>query len=109
VSATITGAAPRAASSGRVTWSQVQPGFYVASRAGEFIGYIDRTPAGQHVAFDGRSTPVGRFDSLDAAKRAVTTDPQPQRAERAWRHVAVATGTMAGMLALTAGAVVPFV
>ena len=93
----------------RVSWAEVEPGFHVATRVGDFIGFVDRTPAGQHVAFDGFSTPVGRYDTLQAAKTAIAVEPEPARAERTWRAAAVVTGGVAGVLALTADALVPFV
>lgn len=59
----------------RVTWVRVEAGFHVASRAGEFVGFAERTSDGHVVGFDGRSTPIGRYDSLERAKRAVESAP----------------------------------
>jgi len=99
----------------RATWAHVESGFYVASRAGEFLGYVEQSRDGSYLAFDGRSTPVGRYDSLKDAQRAVlsvpTTGPMDARARKvtsALRRVAVVSGVVAGGLALTAGAVAPY-
>jgi hypothetical protein len=87
----------------------------VASRDGEFLGYVDRAADGSFLAFDGRSTPVGRYDSLRDAQRAVTTVPAAvpastsrRRARRAFERAAAVTGIVAGGMALTAGAVAPY-
>ena len=80
----------------RATWAHVESGFHVASRAGEFLGYVERSRAGSFLAFDGRSTPVGRYDSLKDAQRAVLSVPTPaplearaRKVSRALRRVAV--------------------
>ena len=87
---------------GRVTWVRVEDGFHVASRAGEFVGFAERTADGHVVGFDGRSTPIGRFETLAGAQRAVETAPshaeQPmsRRKESAFQ----AAATVAGMVAV---------
>lgn len=104
----------------RATWARVDAGFHVASRAGEFLGYVDRSADGSYLAFDGRSTPVGRYDTLRDAQRAViTTDAVTattrrgsvlsRRSRRAFERAAVVSGVVAGGLALTAGAVAPYI
>lgn len=103
----------------RPTWARVDAGFHVASRDGEFLGYVDRSADGSYLAFDGRSTPVGRYESLRAAQRAVIsvddrTAPSREprslspRSRRAFQRAAVVSGVVAGGLALTAGAVAPY-
>lgn len=94
-----------AVSQGRVTWVRVEAGFHVASRAGEFVGFAERTSDGHVVGFDARSTPVGRYDTLEAAQRAVETAPVGDAAGR--RSVATASrprleaaATVTGILAL---------
>ena len=62
---------------GRVTWVEVEPGFHVASRSGEFVGHVDTTRTGAFISFDGRATPVGRFDTLAAAKSSLRTAVSP--------------------------------
>ncbi len=96
------------------TWAHVDTGLYVVSRAGEYLGSVDRAKDGSYLAFDGRATPVGRYDTLSEAKRAVLSVPDPA-AERRERHVqrvfqkaAAVSGVVAGGLALTAGAVAPY-
>ena len=99
----------------RATWAHVEPGFHVVSRAGEFLGYVEQSRAGSFLAFDGRSTPVGRYDTLKDAQRAVLSvpstpppDARTRRMTRALRRAAVVSGVVAGGLALTAGAVAPY-
>ena len=54
-----------------VRWNEVQPGFRVGTREGEYLGFIESTAHGTFVAVDGHSTPVGRYDSLREAQRAL--------------------------------------
>ena len=54
-----------------VTWSKVDTGFYVASRAGEYVGSVDTTADGHFVAFDRTSAPIARYTTLADAKAAV--------------------------------------
>lgn len=53
------------------TWTEVEPGFFVANRAGEFVGYIDTATTGEHTAFDGTSALIGRYPALAAAQAAI--------------------------------------
>lgn len=102
------------APTGGVTWSTVDDGFHVASRDGEFVGSVDVTAAGIHIAFDGRSTALGRYPTLEAAQRAVVdvargvTWPEPTRATRAVWSLATATGAVAVGLFVSAGALALF-
>jgi len=89
------------ATSTRTTWSQVEAGFFVANRAGEFIGYIDSADGGAFVAFDGTSAPLGRFATLSDAQHAVagatrTIPPAqaPRTAAPSTALVAVAVGSI---------------
>lgn len=54
-----------------VTWATVEDGFYVGSRTGEFLGYIDRTRSGSFDAFDLVSRKVGTFSALERAMAAL--------------------------------------
>lgn len=98
----------------RPTWARVDSGFYVASRDGEFVGSVDRSPDGSYLAFDSRSTPVGRYDTLEAAQRAAESIKSPDERRRARRvtrtlqRVAAGSGLVAGGMALTAGALAPY-
>lgn len=67
----------------RITWATVDSGFHVGSRDGEFVGYIDTTPDGRFIAFDGQSTPHGYFRSLDQAQASLASAPQTRRAPKA--------------------------
>lgn len=54
-----------------VTWAKVDTGFYVGSRASEFAGTVDTTPDGHFIGFDPTSAPIGRYESLREAQKAV--------------------------------------
>ena len=95
--APVTGAATRS-----VTWSRVDTGFYVASRAGEFVGSVDTTPDGHFVAFDSTSAPIGRYSSLPDAKSAVLSWV-PERSRLRDRRMAAALRPVASAAALVAG------
>lgn len=94
-------------------WSEVEPGFHVASRGGEFAGYVDSNEDGTFVAFDGHASPVGRFGRLADAKASLLTTPHPanmrrhRRARRAATAVTTAVGAVAAALTLTAGVLAP--
>lgn len=96
------------------TWAHVDTGLYVVSRAGEYLGSVDRAKDGSYLAFDGRATPVGRYDSLKEAQRAVLSVPDPaadrreREIQRVFQKVAAVSGVVAGGMALTAGAVAPY-
>lgn len=53
------------------TWARVEADFYVGSRAGEFLGYIDGKGGGAFRAYDTFSRPVGEFDTVRDAMHAV--------------------------------------
>lgn len=97
----MTAVLPAFAVSERVTWVRVESGFHVASRAGEFVGFAERTPDGHVVGFDGRSTPVGRYETLEAAQRAVETAPATAPTRTAAREdLLQGAATVTGLLAL---------
>lgn len=93
------------------TVAQVDQGFYVASREGEFIGYIDTTADGCFVAFDGRSTPIGRYATLADAKAALFDPPVIVREKRArvGHAMTVAAASVAGFTAIASGLAVSLV
>ena len=107
--------APRILTARTITWSTVAPGFYVASTDGEFVGSVDTSSDGHFIAFDGQATPIGRFATLKEAQHSLLTTEAPgnrDRKSRARRHLrmtATASGAVAGALALTAGALAPFI
>ena len=89
---------------GRTTWAKVSDGLFVASRTGEYVGYVESTAAGHFVGFDFRSTPVGRYSTLAEAQRAVTgvhASPASPRVQSLWQTAAVCSGVIA-LGALTA-------
>ncbi|GAA3032199.1 peptide ABC transporter permease [Microbacterium dextranolyticum] len=103
----MTAVLPLRAERTRVTWVRVESGFHVASRAGEFVGFAERTPDGHVVGFDGRSTPVGRYETLAEAQRAVESAPAPSEDSEpsmSPRLLGVFQGaaTVAGLVALGA-------
>lgn len=82
-------------------WDEVEPGFHVGSRDGEFVGFIDTTAAGSFVAFDGRSTPVGCYGSLRDAQRAVTGIVRAAEEPSArFTHLAQIVATVSGAAAV---------
>jgi hypothetical protein len=92
-----------------VRWDQVEAGFRVGTRDGEYIGFIETTPDGTFVAVDGRSTPVGRFYSLKEAQRALTEvermgSPRGRAVEDVARRLATASGLVAATMMVSAGA-----
>jgi hypothetical protein len=93
-----------------VRWDEVEPGFRVATRDGECLGFIESTAHGTFVAVDRYSTPVGRYYSLREAKRALRDvermrkrGPRPSTGGIS-RWLATASGLTAASLMLTAGA-----
>ncbi|KTR83243.1 hypothetical protein NS354_10700 [Leucobacter chromiiresistens] len=56
-----------------VVWAEVEHGFYVGSRGGEFLGYIDVEHDTRNVVCDMYSRPVGEFASLAEAMHALET------------------------------------
>ncbi|PRI11024.1 hypothetical protein [Leucobacter massiliensis] len=54
-----------------VTWAMVEDDFYVGSRAGEFLGYVDQSADGRYLACNMFSHPIGEYGSLDDAMNAV--------------------------------------
>ncbi len=93
-----------------VRWNEVQPGFRVGTRDGEYLGFIESTAYGTFVAVDGYSTPVGRYDSLREAQRALLevkrmrTRRSRASAELMARRLATSSGLVAATLMLSAGA-----
>ena len=93
-----------------VRWNEVQPGFRVGTRDGEYLGFVESTAYGTFVAVDGYSTPVGRYDSLRQAKRALLevkrmgTRRSRASAELMARRLATSSGLVAATLMLSAGA-----
>ena len=92
-----------------VRWDEVEPGFQVATRGGEYIGFIETTARGTFVAVDGFSTPVGRYYTLRQARRAlVQTNRMRSRkpgasGEMMARRLATASGLVAATMMLSAG------
>ena len=54
-------------------WSRVEDGFYVATRDGDFLGYVESQPDGRHLACDLHSRPLGVGDDLPAAMAIVVS------------------------------------
>ena len=53
------------------TWSQVEDDFFVGSRDGEFLGFVDRVAAERYVACDQYSREIGTFATLSSAVTAL--------------------------------------
>ena len=96
----------RAPTARRTIWSEVDDGFFVANRDGEFVGSVDRTGVGRFAASDGRSACIGLYDTLIEAQRAVLgAENAPVRARSTSAHtalVATVTGSLATMLLIAA-------
>lgn len=60
-----------------VAWKQAADDVYVATRAGEFAGYIAAQP-GANTLFDAHSGVIGTFATVAEARRALTA-PSPNR------------------------------
>jgi hypothetical protein len=94
----------------RPLWVAVAAGLTVGSCDGNFLGTIERTSTG-YVAMDGCGDPVGFFPTRKAAQRALGSrgrlSTRRERAERVGFAAATVGGTVAGTLALTAGALAP--
>lgn len=54
-----------------VVWAQVEDGFYVGSRHGEFLGYVDVETETRHIVCNMYSQQVGEFTSLAEAMHAL--------------------------------------
>lgn len=57
----------------RPLWASVADGFYVGSRDGSFLGYVDRQADGMWRAFDAVSRSIGDYADHHHAMAAVTT------------------------------------
>ena len=96
----------------RPLWVAVAPGLTVGSCDGNFLGTIERTTAG-FVATDGCGDPVGFFPTRKSAQQVLgsrwrgRSSTRRERVERVGFVAATAGGTIAGTLALTAGALAP--
>ncbi|WP_336661297.1 hypothetical protein [Leucobacter sp. USHLN154] len=53
------------------TWAKVEDGFYVGSRDGAFLGYIDEESNGRYVASNMYSHTIGEYDALEDAIQAI--------------------------------------
>ena len=64
-----------------VVWAEVEHGFYVGSRNGEFLGYVDVESEATNVVCDMYSRPIGEFASLaDAMHALVSLQPSEEGA-----------------------------
>lgn len=76
---------------------------------GAFAGCVLRNADGSFVAFDGRSTPIGRYRTLREAKRAVleiargVTETRSARLNRVAQSFASVTGVISVALLMAAG------
>ncbi len=60
----------------RPLWASVADGFYVGSRDGSFLGYIDRQADGLWRAFDAASRALGDHADHHEAMAAVTAEAE---------------------------------
>lgn len=96
-----------------VVWSRVDDDFYVATRGGEFHGFVDRRSADTFSVFDQHSRFVGGYPRLDDAKNALGPVRRPQRRRILRRRLpffATASATAAlGVTLMTAGVLSPLI
>lgn len=59
-----------------LTWKQADIHVYVATRGGEFAGFVELVGAA-YLAHDQRGSELGAFDSLDEARQAVAGAHRP--------------------------------
>ena len=62
-----------------LTWKQADTDVHVATRAGEFAGFVEFDGVA-HVAHDQRGAELGAFASLDDAQRALEGTHEPDDA-----------------------------
>lgn len=62
----------RDADGSQFVWSEVEPGFYAGSHAGNFLGYINQNLRGIFVAYDMASHVVGEFSTIEEAMESLT-------------------------------------
>jgi len=53
-----------------LSWKQADDDVYVATRDGEFAGFVENDGSA-HVVHDSRGADLGSFDTLDDARRAL--------------------------------------
>ncbi|GAA3209255.1 hypothetical protein [Microbacterium terregens] len=90
----------------QTAWVAVEPGSYVAHRYGELLGAVVATNTGSFVALDAESDGIGRYSTLDEAKRSVESRQRGQIIPRRHRRgffLATAAGCIAVLTALAAG------
>jgi len=61
-----------------LTWKQADTDVHVATRAGEFAGFVEFDGT-THLARDQRGTELGSFESLDDARDALEGATTPER------------------------------
>ena len=64
-----------------LTWKQADADVHVATRSGEFAGFIEFDGT-THLAREQRGTELGAFDSLDDAREALEGACAPKRRAR---------------------------
>jgi hypothetical protein len=79
-----------------LAWTVLEPGLHRATRNGRTVGYVVQAGAA-FIAFDGLSTPVGSYKTLDAARRlgverAISPRPRP----RWWESLANSLASVRG-------------
>lgn len=65
----------------RLTWKQADDDVYVATRDGEYAGFVE-LDTGAHVVHDSRGTELGSFETLADARRML--EGSTQRRPRAF-------------------------
>ncbi|MDR6866539.1 hypothetical protein J2Y69_001132 [Microbacterium resistens] len=64
-----------------LTWKQAADDVFVATREGEFAGFVTIEPHA-HILHDQHSRRVGSYPTLAAARAALIDDPRPKARRR---------------------------
>lgn len=67
-----------------IVWSRIDSDVSVATRHGDFAGYVDRRGAAEFVVFDQHSRHMGTFPTLEAAHLALGSSVPTQNPSLSW-------------------------
>ena len=67
-----------------IVWSRLDSDVSVATRHGDFAGYVDRRGPAEFIVFDHHSRHVGTFPTLDAAHLALGSSAPTRNPSHSW-------------------------
>ena len=82
----MTPSAPHALNGG-IVWSRIDADLSVATRGGDFAGYVDRRSIGAFLAFDPHGRHIGTFADGDAARSALGGHARDRRGHAVVRGI----------------------